>query len=64
VIVLTIVFIIILKSIILVYCFSLVVLVPGRSQVITLKGAIMTVAGGNILDETWRQIMRSRRLQR
>jgi hypothetical protein len=48
-IVLAIVFIII-KSIILVYCFSLVVLVPGRSQVITLKGAIVTVAGGNILD--------------
>jgi hypothetical protein len=49
-IVLTIVFINIIKSIILVYCFSLVVLVPGRSQVITLKGAIVIVAGGNILD--------------
>jgi hypothetical protein len=36
-IVLTIVFIIIIKSIILVYCFSLVALVPGRSQVITLR---------------------------
>jgi glucan phosphoethanolaminetransferase (alkaline phosphatase superfamily) len=36
-IVLAIVFIIIIKSIILVYCFSLVVLVPGRSQVITLR---------------------------
>jgi hypothetical protein len=36
-IVLTIVFIIIIKSIILVYCFSLVVLVLGRSQVITLR---------------------------
>jgi hypothetical protein len=35
-IVLTIVFIIIIKSIILVYCFSLV-LVPGRSHVITLR---------------------------
>jgi hypothetical protein len=45
---LAIVFIIIIKSIILVYCFSLVVLVPGRSQVITLKEAIVTVAGGNI----------------
>jgi hypothetical protein len=31
--------------------FSLVFgLVPGRSQVITLRGAIVTVAGGNILD--------------
>jgi hypothetical protein len=48
---LAIVFIIIIKSIILVYCFSLVVLVPCRSQVITLKGAIVMVAGGNILDE-------------
>jgi hypothetical protein len=47
-IVLTIVFIII-KNIILVYCFSLV-LVSGRSQVITLKEAIVTVAGGNTLD--------------
>jgi hypothetical protein len=36
-IVLAIVFIIIIKSIVLVYCFSLVVLVPGRSQVITLR---------------------------
>jgi hypothetical protein len=51
-IVLSIVFIIIIKSIILVYCFSLVVLVPGRSHVITLKGAILMVAGSNILDET------------
>jgi hypothetical protein len=51
-IVLAIVFIIIIKSIILVYCFSLVVLVLGRSQVITLKGATVRVAGGNILDET------------
>jgi hypothetical protein len=49
---LAIVFIIIIKSIILVYCFSLFVLVPSRSQVITLKGAIVMVAGGNILDET------------
>jgi hypothetical protein len=38
------------KSIILVYCFPLVVLVPGKSQVITLRGAIVTVAGGNILN--------------
>ena len=44
--------IIIIKSIILVYCFSLVVLVPGKSQVITVKGDIVMVAGGNILDET------------
>jgi RsiW-degrading membrane proteinase PrsW (M82 family) len=52
-IVLAIVFIIIIiESIILVYCFSLVVLVPGRSHVITLKGAIVMVAGSNILDET------------
>jgi hypothetical protein len=36
-IVLAIVFIIIIKSIILVYCFSLVVPVPGRSQVITMR---------------------------
>jgi RsiW-degrading membrane proteinase PrsW (M82 family) len=36
-IVLAIVFIIIIKSIILVHYFSLVVLVPGRSQVITLR---------------------------
>jgi hypothetical protein len=36
-IVLTIVFIIIIKSIILVYCFSHVALVPGRSHVITLR---------------------------
>jgi glucan phosphoethanolaminetransferase (alkaline phosphatase superfamily) len=36
-IVLTIVFIIIIKSIILIYCFSLVARVPGRSQVITLR---------------------------
>jgi hypothetical protein len=50
-IVLAIVFIIIIKSIILVYCFSLVVLVPGRSQVITLREAIVTVAGDNILDD-------------
>jgi hypothetical protein len=49
-IVLSIVFIIIIKSVILLYCFSLVVLVPGRSQVINLKGAIVTVVGGNILD--------------
>jgi hypothetical protein len=45
-------FIIIIKSIIIVYCFSLVGLVSGRSLVITLKGAIVMVAGGNILDET------------
>jgi hypothetical protein len=44
--------IIIIKSIILVYCFSLVVLVLRRSQVITLKGSIVMVAGDNILDET------------
>jgi hypothetical protein len=48
-IVLAIIFIIIIKSIIRVYCFSLVVLVLGRSRVITLKGDIVTVAGGNIL---------------
>jgi hypothetical protein len=36
-IVLTIVFIIITKSVVLVCCFSLVVLVPGRSQVITMR---------------------------
>ena len=36
-IVLAIVFIIIIKSIILVYYFSLVVLAPGRSQMITLR---------------------------
>jgi len=36
-IVLAIVFIIIIKRIILVYYLSLVVLVPGRSQVITLR---------------------------
>jgi hypothetical protein len=35
--VLAIVFIIIIKSIILVYCFSLVVLVPHKSHVITLR---------------------------
>jgi hypothetical protein len=34
---LAIVLIIIIKSIILVYCFSLVVLVSGKSQVITLR---------------------------
>jgi hypothetical protein len=45
-------FIIIIKNIILVCCFSIVVLVPGRSHVITLKGAIVMVAGGNILYET------------
>jgi hypothetical protein len=50
-IVLAIVFIITIKNIILVYCFSLIALVSGRSQVITLKGAIVMV-GGNILDET------------
>ena len=49
-IVLAIVFIIIIKSIIPVYCFSLVVLVPSRSQVITMRESIVTVAGGNILD--------------
>jgi hypothetical protein len=38
------------KSIILVHCFPFVVLVPGRSQVITLRKAIVTVAGDNILD--------------
>jgi hypothetical protein len=38
------------KSIIIVYCFPLVVLVPGRSHVINLRGAIVTIAGGNILD--------------
>jgi len=47
-IVLTIVFIITIKNIILVYCFSHIVLVPDRSQVITLKGAIVMVEGGNI----------------
>jgi hypothetical protein len=36
-IVLTIVFMIIIKSIILIYCFSLVSLIPSRSQVITLR---------------------------
>jgi hypothetical protein len=55
-IVLAIVFIIIIKSIILVYCFSLVILVPGRSRVIAMKGAIVIVAGGNILDETWSRL--------
>jgi hypothetical protein len=28
------------------------------------EGSMVMVAGGNILDETWRQIMRRRRLQR
>jgi RsiW-degrading membrane proteinase PrsW (M82 family) len=50
-IVLAIVFIIIIKSIILVYYFSLIFLVPGRSQVITLKGDIVMVVGHNILDK-------------
>jgi hypothetical protein len=55
-IVLTIAFIIIIiKSIILVCCFFLV-LVSGRSQVITLKESKVTVAGGNILDETWSRL--------
>jgi hypothetical protein len=49
-IVLAIIFIIIIKGIILVYRFSLVVLVPSRSQVIILKGAIVTIVGGNVLD--------------
>jgi hypothetical protein len=48
----TIVLSIAMKSIILVCCFSLVVLVLGRSQVITLKGVEVMVAKGNILDET------------
>ena len=30
--------------------FPFVILVPGRSQVITLRRAIVMVAGGNILD--------------
>ena len=50
-IVLTIVFIIIIKSIILVCCFSLVVLVLGRSQLIILREVIVTVEGYNILDD-------------
>lgn len=50
-IVLAIVFIIIINSIILVYCFSLVVLVMDSSQVITLREAIVTVVGDKILDD-------------
>jgi hypothetical protein len=45
------IFFIIIKSIILFYCFSHVVLVLGRSQVISLREAIVTVAEENILDD-------------
>jgi hypothetical protein len=49
-IVLVIVFIIIIRVLFLSIVFPFVVLVPGKSQVITLRGAIVTIEEGNILD--------------
>jgi hypothetical protein len=49
IIVLVLVFIII-RVLFLSIVFPFVVLVPGRSQVITLRESIVTVAGDNILD--------------
>jgi hypothetical protein len=49
IIVLALVFIII-RVLFLSIVFPFVVLVPGRSQVITLRQAIVTIVGNNILD--------------
>jgi hypothetical protein len=49
-IVLVIVFIIIIRVLFLSIVFPCCWSCSGRSQVITLRGAIVTVAGGNILD--------------
>ena len=41
---------IIIRALFLSTIFPFVFLVLGRSQVITLRGAMMMIAGGNILD--------------
>jgi hypothetical protein len=53
---------IIIRILFLSIVFPSVVLVPSRSQVITLREVIVTVAGDNILDglyfETWSRLSR------